>query len=160
MATQTTTRTSRPRPRHRYLRAIPPDPIDVLDTTSPGGFYHHDGPYDAALRSRNLHPKSSPLAAVQDTNQAALDATPREFIVDSLQKKVPLQGTSSVLPGERDFGGRVMRYKDGTDMMREGGFEGGAYKRWAHIVSLAIFPLLARRILPRLTWQLLVLPPR
>lgn len=133
MATQTATRTSRPH--QRYLRAIPPDPIDVLDSTSPGGFYHHDGPYDAASRMRNLNPKTSPLAAVHDSNTAALEATPRDFIADSLKKRVPLQGTSSVLPGDRDFGGSVMRYEDGTDMMREGVTEGGAYKRWAHIVS-------------------------
>lgn len=133
MATQTATRSSRSR--HRYHRSIPPDPIDVLDATSPGGFYHHGGPYDATLRSRNLHPKTSPLAAVRDSNKAALDATPREFVADSLQKHVPLQGTSTVPPGERDFGGTVMRYEDGADLMREDRAEGGAYKRWPHIVS-------------------------
>lgn len=116
--------------RHRRYRSIPPDPIDVLDKSSPAGVYHHGGPYDATLLSRNLNPKYSPLAAVRDSNMAALEATPREFVDDALTKHVPLQGTATVPPGHRDLGGAVMRYEDGTDMMREEGRDGGAYKRW------------------------------
>lgn len=130
-STRNPTRSSR----HRRLRSIPPDPIDVLDNTSPAGVYHHGGPYDATLLSRNLNPKYSPLAAVRDSNMAALEATPREFVADALTKHVPLQGTSSVPPGHRDLGGAVMRYEDGTDMMREEGRDGGAYKRWPGLVS-------------------------
>lgn len=130
------TRTStRSRPRSLYPRAIPPDPIDILDTTGPGGAYHHPGPYDATLLSRNLHPKTSPVAAVRDSNRAAIAATPREFLADSLAKRVPLQGTSTVPPGGRDFGGGVMAYEDGADLMRDERAEGGAYKRWPGLVS-------------------------
>ncbi|SPO02259.1 uncharacterized protein DNG_04932 [Cephalotrichum gorgonifer] len=121
------------RHRHRRQHSIPPDPIDVLDATGPGGFYHHPGPYDATLLSRNLNPKYSPVAAVRDSNMKALRATPRDFITDSLTKHVPLQGTASIPPGGRDLHGDVMDYEDGADLMREEGAPGGAYKRWAGV---------------------------
>ena len=142
MSTRTATR---PRRSLQY-RAIPPDPIDVLDNTCPGGFYHHSGPYDATLLSRNLHPKTSPVAAVADSNEAALAATPREFVTDSLTKHVPLQGTASVPPGGQTLDGGIMEYEDGTDMMREDRVEGGAYKRWAGIVSVSSFLLTAIKL--------------
>lgn len=146
--------------RHRRYRSIPPDPIDVLDNTSPAGVYHHGGPYDATLLSRNLNPKYSPLAAVRDSNMAALEATPREFVDDALTKHVPLQGTSSVPPGQRDLGGAVMRYEDGADMMREEGSHGGAYKRWPGLVSST--PRDTRSTTSMRSWKLtnvLVVPP-
>lgn len=146
--------------RHRRYPSIPPDPIDVLDNTSPAGAYHHGGPYDATLLSRNLNPKYSPLAAVRDSNMAALEATPREFVDDALTKHVPLQGTSSVPPGQRDLKGAVMRYEDGADMMREEGSHGGAYKRWPGLVSL---PRTISRLTSMRNWELtdvLVVPPR
>lgn len=112
------------------------DMIDSLDTVG-GGPYHHGGPYDATLISRNLSKKYSPVAAVQRSNLEALRATPRENIVDSLTKHVPLQGTSTIPPGARDMSGRVMHYKEGADLMREPDAPGGAYKRWDHgVVSV------------------------
>ncbi|KZZ90153.1 Pal1 cell morphology [Moelleriella libera RCEF 2490] len=110
------------------------DMIDSLDTVG-GGPYHHGGPYDATLISRNLSKKYSPVAAVQRSNLEALRATPRENIVDSLTKHVPLQGTSTIPPGARDMSGRVMHYKEGADLMREPDAPGGAYKRWDHGVQ-------------------------
>ncbi|EAA35362.1 hypothetical protein GE21DRAFT_365 [Neurospora crassa] len=116
-------------------RQQPIDIIDTLDITGPGrGFmYHHDGPYDATLASRNRNKKYSPVEAVKDSNMAALRATPREYVQDSLIKHVPLQGTAVIPPGMRDLAGRTMDYQEGTDMMREGATNGNAsaYKRWA-----------------------------
>lgn len=110
------------------------DVIDALDTI--GGTYHHGGPYDATLASRNVSKKYSPVAAVQKTNEEALRATPGEFIQDSLDHHVPLQGTAVIPPGGIDPRGRRMEYEEGADLMREPDAPGGAYKRWADVVSL------------------------
>lgn len=118
--------------RHRSEMAKT-DTIDRLDTV--GGAYHHDGPYDATLASRNLVEKYSPLAAVRDSNMEALRATPREYIQDSLEKHVPLQGTATIPNGGYDFSGKRMDYNEGADLMREPDAAGGAYKRWEGEVS-------------------------
>ncbi|KAI1136114.1 hypothetical protein F5Y05DRAFT_392984 [Hypoxylon sp. FL0543] len=110
-----------------------PDLVDALDDTAIGGTYHHDGPYDATLASRNRDKRYAPVEAVKYTNQEALKATPRENIVDSLERHVPLQGTANIPPGERDLSGRVMEYEEGPDLMREPDAEGGPYRRWEHI---------------------------
>ncbi|RGP72410.1 hypothetical protein FLONG3_6806 [Fusarium longipes] len=104
------------------------DTIDALDTI--GGTYHHGGPYDATLASRNLNKKYSPVAAVEESNREALRATPQENIQDSLKKKMPLQGTADIPNGERDFSGNTINYEEGADLMREPDAMGGAYKRW------------------------------
>ncbi|TWU76236.1 hypothetical protein ED733_004656 [Metarhizium rileyi] len=115
--------------RHRHRKHISDtDIIDALDTI--GGAYHHGGPYDATLLSRNLNKKYSPVAAVHDSNMEAIRATPRENIMDSLVKHVPLQGTASIPSGALDMRGRVMDYEEGADLMREPDAAGGAYKRW------------------------------
>ncbi|KAL7908890.1 hypothetical protein GGI35DRAFT_417066 [Trichoderma velutinum] len=114
--------------RHRP-RVSETDVIDALDTI--GGMYHHGGPYDATLRSRNLDPRTSPVAAVQESNMAALRATPREYIIDSLRHHIPLQGTSTIPSGEYDYRGSRMSYEEGADLMREPDAPGGAYKRYA-----------------------------
>lgn len=111
------------------------DPIDVLDDTGIGGIYHHDGPYDATLASRNKDKRYAPVEAVKYTNTEALKATPRENVVDSLERHVPLQGTASIPPGHRDMSGRVMQYEEGADVMREPDAPGGPYRRWDHVVS-------------------------
>jgi len=113
------------------------DPIDALDVTAVGGAYHHGGPYDATLASRNVNKKYSPLDAVHDSNMEALKATPREYVQDSLIKHVPLQGIATVPPGMTDMGGRVMSYQEGPDLMREPDAGGGAYKRYDFIVRTA-----------------------
>ncbi|KAI5864809.1 hypothetical protein GGS23DRAFT_561909 [Durotheca rogersii] len=110
-----------------------PDMVDALDTTGIGGAYHHGGPYDATLASRNRDKRYSPVEAVKNTNQEALRATPRENVMDSLQHHVPLQGTATIPPGERDMSGRVMQYEEGADLMRESDAPGGAYKRYDHV---------------------------
>lgn len=110
------------------------DTIDALDTI--GGTYHHGGPYDATLASRNRNKKYSPVAAVEESNREALRATPRANIQDSLNKKMPLQGTADIPSGERDFTGDTINYEEGADLMRERDAQGGAYKRWDDIVSL------------------------
>ncbi|KAL7620399.1 hypothetical protein AAE478_009394 [Parahypoxylon ruwenzoriense] len=109
------------------------DTVDVLDNTGIGGAYHHDGPYDAALASRNRDKRYAPIEAVKYSNEEALKATPRENIMDSLERHVPLQGTASIPPGHRDLGGRVMDYEEGDDLMRESDAPGGPYKRYDHI---------------------------
>ncbi|KAM4067319.1 pal1 cell morphology protein [Hirsutella rhossiliensis] len=108
------------------------DCIDRLDTIG-GSPYHHGGPFDAALPCRNRDKKYSPLAAVQESNMEAIRATPRESLIDSLTRNVPLQGTASVAPGAMDHSGNVMDYAEGADLMREADAPGGAYKRWSGI---------------------------
>lgn len=65
----------------------------------------------------------------------AIRATPREFIADSLNKHVPLQGTALIPSGARDMSGDVMEYEEGADLMREKDAAGGAYRRWNDMVS-------------------------
>ncbi|KAL0935240.1 protein kinase [Colletotrichum truncatum] len=104
------------------------DTIDGLDTV--GGIYHHGGPYDATLASRNRNKMYAPVEAVKESNMEALKATPREYIQDSLDKHVPLQGTGTIPAGGSDMRGNIMDYKEGADLMREPDAKGGAYKRW------------------------------
>jgi hypothetical protein len=101
------------------------DTIDRLDNT--GFSYHHEGPYDAANLSRNRDPMHSPVAAVKDSNDMALRATPRENIVDSVTKHRPLEGVAIVPSGMTDRFGRIYDYEEGADLMRE---PGGDYKRY------------------------------
>ena len=73
------------------------DLIDSLDDTM-GQLYHHEGPYDATLRSRNNMSKSAynPVEALKESNEEALRATPRENIQDSLRKHMPQIGRAHV----------------------------------------------------------------
>jgi len=119
---------------HLRKKHIPgADSIDKLDKSMIGGLYHHEGPYDATLISRNANVKYAPVDAVKSTNEEAIRATPKEYIKDSLTKHVPLQGTSVIPPGFEDFSGRRMDYEEGADLMREPDAAGGAYKRWDHV---------------------------
>ncbi|KAF2730064.1 hypothetical protein EJ04DRAFT_537493 [Polyplosphaeria fusca] len=102
------------------------DSIDRLDQ-SIGVSYHHEGPYDAANLARNMNWKHSPVAAVRDSNEEALRATPRENILDAVSRHRPLEGTANMPPGLPDRFGRVLDYKEGADLMRE---PGGDYRRW------------------------------
>jgi len=102
------------------------DVIDRLDKSS-FGRYHHEGPYDAASIARNRDTKYSPLAAVKDSNEEALRATPRENIVDAVRGHRPLEGVANVPPGMADRFGRVLNYEEGADLQRE---PGGDYRRW------------------------------
>lgn len=120
---------------HLRRKHIPTtDTIDALDTI--GGAYHHGGPYDATLASRNMNTKYSPVAAVQDSNMEAIRATPRENIQDSLRRHMPLQGTAAIPSGSPDMSGKVLTYEEGADLMREPDAAGGAYKRWDGVVCL------------------------
>jgi hypothetical protein len=101
------------------------DTIDRLDKT--GFSYHHEGPYDAASLARNRDPIHSPVAAVKESNEEALRATPRENIMDSVTRHKPLEGVAIVPPGVEDRFGRVYDYEEGADLMRE---PGGDYKRY------------------------------
>jgi Pal1 cell morphology protein len=107
----------------RRSRRVSLQPIDTIDTLdfSPGGPYHHEGPYDATLISRNLNQLTSPVAAVADSNAAALKATPRENIMDAVLKHRPLDGTASVPPGVTDGLGRKYSYEE-SNMMAETGY--------------------------------------
>ncbi|CAG8978154.1 hypothetical protein HYALB_00012016 [Hymenoscyphus albidus] len=121
---------------HLRKKAIPgADVIDSLDQ-SIFGAYHHEGPYDATLMSRNRTFKNSPVAAVRDSNNEALKATPAHHIRDALDKHVPLSGVATIPPGMAGFDGKVMDYEEGADLMRESDAGGGAYKRWDHIKYL------------------------
>ena len=111
------------------------DLIDSLDD-SMGSLYHHEGPYDATLRSRNNMSKKeyNPVEALKESNEEALRATPHENIQDSLRKHVPLQGVAVIPPGRRQYSGEIMMYREGDDMMRDDDAPGGAYKRWNGVV--------------------------
>ncbi|KAL2165347.1 hypothetical protein VTH06DRAFT_644 [Thermothelomyces fergusii] len=120
---------------HNPTRQQPHDTIDALDITGPvPGVYHHGGPFDPAMKARNRNKKYAPVEAVRSSNLEALKATPAEFVRDALIKHVPLQGTAVIPPGMEDFSGRTMEYEEGADLMREEDAEGGAYKRWDHIL--------------------------
>ena len=114
--------------------SIRPDTIDSLDLT-PGGAYHHGGPYDATLFARN-NSTNSPVAALANSNAEALKATPKERIIDSVRRHRPLDGVAAYAPGDRDRMGNVYNYEEGENMMIEGGPEGGAYKRWPGVQYL------------------------
>lgn len=112
---------------------------DVIDRLDGSGVnrvsYHHEGPYDAASIARNKHVKYPPIAAVQDSNEEALRATPRENIIDALTKHRPLEGVANIPPGLPDRFGRVLYYEEGADLQRE---PGGDYRRWPGVVSLIL----------------------
>jgi hypothetical protein len=139
-----------PHLRKRHLPGA--DIIDSLDR-SMGTAYHHEGPYDATLMSRNMNYKNSPLEAVKDSNAEALRATPRENIRDALDKHVPLQGTAIIPPGMAGLDGKPMHYEEGTDMMREPDGGGGPYKRWPGMVCSFTVLLFAVADLSRITTQ-------
>ncbi|CAM1504567.1 Fc.00g021580.m01.CDS01 [Cosmosporella sp. VM-42] len=117
---------------HLRRKNIPiTDTIDALDTI--GGTYHHGGPYDATLASRNRNKMYSPVAAVHETNMEAIRATPREYLQDSLRRHMPLQGTATIPSGDPDMSGNAIHYEEGADLMREPDATGGPYKRYEHI---------------------------
>ncbi|EGP87637.1 unnamed protein product [Zymoseptoria tritici ST99CH_1E4] len=116
---------------HLNKRHLPgPDTIDRLDPALGGKPYHHEGPYDAALMSRNNNPKYAPIAALQETNQEAIKATPQENIRDALERHQPLDGVAIVPPGVPDRFGRTYEYEEGADLMHEDNPDGPGYKRW------------------------------
>jgi hypothetical protein len=92
------------------------DAVDALDTV-PGGAYHHEGPFDATLASRNQDPRMSPVAAVFDSNVQTLRATPPENIRNALDKHYPLDGIAQTAPGATDLNGRTYDYE--TDLANE-----------------------------------------
>ncbi|KAL7270575.1 hypothetical protein RUND412_006709 [Rhizina undulata] len=111
---------------HLKKNAIPAaDTIDRLDNILGGIPYHHEGPFDATLRSRQI-PGRAPVDAVKSSNEAALRATPRANIVDCLEKHKPLQGTAIIPPGMLGPGGEIMPEYEEYDLMRKD----GNYKRW------------------------------
>ncbi|KAI9687035.1 MAG: hypothetical protein M1822_002445 [Bathelium mastoideum] len=117
---------------HLNKRHMPgADVIDRLDVV--GGRYHHEGPYDAALLSRNTSNDSSPLAAVSDSIKETLKATPQENINNSIRSHRPLDGTAMVPPGVEDRFGRTFEYKEDGNLMVDNDPAGGGYRRWPGI---------------------------
>lgn len=116
---------------HLKRSGIPgPDTIDRLDNILGGIPYHHEGPFDATLRARQI-PGRSPVEALARSNAEALAATPRANIIDSLERHRPLQGTASVPPGMRAPGGDIMPDYEEYDVMRRD----GNYKRYPGVVG-------------------------
>ncbi|KAK5092044.1 hypothetical protein LTR70_007911 [Exophiala xenobiotica] len=121
------------RARHTTKKhAIRPDTIDSLDASGLGQ-YHHEGPFDATLFARNNSKYSSPVAALAQTNEEALRATPHDKVVDSVQRHHPLDGVAAYPPGMTDRNGFAYNYKEGENMMTEENAGGGPYKRWAGV---------------------------
>ncbi|BFZ63528.1 hypothetical protein YB2330_004653 [Saitoella coloradoensis] len=85
------------RSQQRHTRN-PSDQIDMLDSSlyplakKGARPLHHSGPYDAAM-------KPEVLEATALGNQLALEATPRQNIVEAIQNHVPLDGTAAIPPG-------------------------------------------------------------
>lgn len=105
--------------RHSHRRnRVNPDVIDQLDNAT---FlqYHHEGPYDAVYPERNVCSKRSPLAAVKDSNEETLRATPMYKIIDSVSRHRPLDGVAFYPPGTTDDEGQTYSYTEGDNMMVE-----------------------------------------
>ncbi|MCJ1478719.1 hypothetical protein MMC13_007402 [Lambiella insularis] len=117
-------------PHLRKKHFVGPDSIDKLDDV--GGKYHHDGPFDATLLAKNTSYLTSPVEAVSATNEEALKATPREKVVDSIERHRPLDGVAVVPPGMTDSTGRTFDYQEGSDLM----IEEGNYRRWPGVKYL------------------------
>lgn len=114
--------------RAHHLRKKNHQGTDMIDRLDRSGFaYHHESPYDAASVARNKSYTHSPIAAVADSNEEALRATPRENIIDAVTKHRPLEGVANIPPGVPDRFGRVLDYEEGADLQREAG---GDYRRW------------------------------
>lgn len=124
-------------PHLRKKHQVRPDMIDDLDTVG-GAKYHHEGPFDVSYLARNTSYESSPLEALSGSNEETLKATPREKIMDSVQKHRPLDGVAMVPPGMHDRNGNLYEYQEGPNMMIE---DGGNYKRWPGVVSSNNAPL-------------------
>ena len=115
---------------HLHKKSLPgADSIDRLDPAIGGRAYHHDGPYDAALMSRNRDPKFAPINALETSNAEALKATPQENIKDAVERHQPLDGVAGVPPGQKDRFGRTFNYEEGPDVASEASTDAG-YKRW------------------------------
>ncbi|BDD57723.1 hypothetical protein MPDQ_003579 [Monascus purpureus] len=104
----------------RHSSMVLPDVIDRLDNVS-GYSYHHEGPYDAVYAERNRDNKFSPVAALKESNEEALKATPPDRIIDAINSHRPLDGTAFFAPGTADGEGRVYQYEEGANMMNEHG---------------------------------------
>ncbi|MCJ1405330.1 hypothetical protein MMC11_008557 [Xylographa trunciseda] len=106
-------------PHLRKKHFVGSDSIDQLDGV--GGKYHHDGPFDATLLARNTSFLTSPVEAVSGSNEEALKATPREKVMDSIERHRPLDGVAITPPGVADSTGRTLHYQEGSDLMIEEG---------------------------------------
>lgn len=111
------------------------DQIDRLDIMPNDVAYHHEGPFDAALLSRNRDVKSSPLAALAESNREALKATPPENIKDALERHRPLDGVAYLPPGVPDRMGRTLDYEEGDNELIEGVDKAGGPHKWPGVVS-------------------------
>lgn len=88
------------------------------------------------------------MEALAWSNAKAIAATPRENIIDCLEKHKPLQGTASVPVGMRTAAGQVMGDYEEVDLMVESG-----YRRYPGLVSI----FLVIRLWDDLEWRLIVL---
>jgi hypothetical protein len=127
-----------PKRHHHYKPPkMPLDAIDVLDeSVSPTFLRHHSGPFDAVTKSMFMSKNKNPLAALEHSTQAVLEATPEVSVHDSLEKHVPLQNTAVVEPGQRPFGDdEPLEYQEEnllSDVGRWDGIDYAADDRKAH----------------------------
>lgn len=71
-----------------------------------------------------MNPKVSPVAALTESNAAALAATSPEKIRAAIEGHRPLEGVAEVPPGEVDRKGRRYDYRETNLMVEEGGNQG------------------------------------
>lgn len=103
-------------PHLRKDRHLGVDSIDKLAGIE--GAYHHGGPFDVVSQARNVSSRDSPVAALKSSNAEALRATPKEAIIDSLRHHRPIDGVAALPPGVPDRTGKVLYYKEGTNIQR------------------------------------------
>lgn len=108
----------------RARRTIPRDPIDKLDDIL--GSYHHEGPFDATLASRQI-PGRAPVEATKIGNSLALAATPNDYVQRALERHEPLDGTSSHASGTTVEGQRFLYEEEDVER------QGGALGRWPEV---------------------------
>jgi len=114
------------RSHHLKKSSIPKaDVIDRLGNVWGDNAFHHEGPFDATLASRQV-PGYSPIEAVRESTMAALKATPKANIIDSLEHHYPLQGTAIVPPGTKINENEEMPWYEQYDIETRD----GDYKRW------------------------------
>lgn len=107
----------------RARKQIPRDSIDKLDDIL--GSYHHEGPFDATLASRQV-PGRAPVEAVKVGNMLALAATPKSNLENSLSRHEPLDGTSAI-PSGTTVAGQRYDYEE-EDLERQAGLG-----RWPNV---------------------------
>lgn len=83
------------------------------------GSYHHEGPFDATLASRQI-PGRAPIEATVLGNSLALAATPNDYVQRALRRHEPLDGISSHASGTTVEGQRFDYEEEDVERQQRG----------------------------------------